>query len=53
VRTAALLIDDDGRLAELVTEYLGQHTVDVTVAADASAASPRCAPGGSTSCSWT
>ncbi len=34
VRTAALLIDDDGRLAELVTEYLGQHAIGVTVAAD-------------------
>lgn len=34
VRTAALLIDDDARLAELVTEYLGQHAIDVTVAAD-------------------
>ena len=32
--TAALLIDDDVRLASLVTEYLGQHDIDVTVAAD-------------------
>ena len=32
--TAALLIDDDARLAALVTEYLGRHEVDVTVAAD-------------------
>ena len=31
-RTAALLIDDDARLASLVTEYLGQHGIDVTVA---------------------
>jgi CheY-like chemotaxis protein len=34
-RTAALLIDDDARLASLVTEYLGQHGIDVTVAGDA------------------
>ena len=34
-RTAALLIDDDARLATLVTEYLGQHGIDVTVAGDA------------------
>jgi DNA-binding response OmpR family regulator len=33
-RTAALLIDDDARLAALVAEYLGQSDVDVTVAAD-------------------
>jgi two-component system, OmpR family, response regulator RstA len=33
-RTAALLIDDDTRLASLVAEYLGQNEVDVTVAAD-------------------
>ena len=33
-RTAALLIDDDARLASLVAEYLGQNEVDVTVAAD-------------------
>ena len=32
--TAALLIDDDARLGDLVTEYLGQHAIDVTVAAD-------------------
>jgi DNA-binding response OmpR family regulator len=32
--TAALLIDDDARLAALVSEYLGRHEVDVTVAAD-------------------
>jgi len=31
---AALLIDDDARLASLVGEYLGQNEVDVTVAAD-------------------
>ena len=35
VRTAALLIDDDSRLAALVTEYLGEHGIDVTVASDA------------------
>jgi DNA-binding response OmpR family regulator len=34
-RTAALLIDDDARLAALVTEYLGQQGIDVTVAGDA------------------
>jgi len=34
-RTAALLIDDDARLATLVTEYLGKHGIDVTVVADA------------------
>ncbi len=33
-RTAALLIDDDARLASLVAEYLGQNEVDVTVAPD-------------------
>ena len=33
-RTAALLIDDDARLASLVAEYLGRNEVDVTVAAD-------------------
>ena len=32
--TAALLIDDDARLGALMTEYLGQHQIDVTVAAD-------------------
>jgi len=32
--TAALLIDDDARLAALVKEYLGRHEIDVTVAAD-------------------
>ena len=32
--TAALLIDDDARLGALVTEYLGKHEVEVTVAAD-------------------
>ncbi len=32
--TAALLIDDDARLAGLVKEYLGKHEIDVTVAAD-------------------
>jgi two-component system, OmpR family, phosphate regulon response regulator OmpR len=35
VRTAALLIDDDARLAALVTEYLGKQGIDVTVAGDA------------------
>jgi DNA-binding response OmpR family regulator len=33
-RTTALLIDDDARLASLVSEYLGQNEVDVTVAGD-------------------
>ncbi|HWE28625.1 MAG TPA: response regulator transcription factor [Polyangia bacterium] len=33
-RTAALLIDDDAKLASLVAEYLGQNEVDVTVAGD-------------------
>jgi len=33
-RTAALLVDDDARLAGLVTEYLGRHEIDVTVAPD-------------------
>ena len=33
-RTAALLIDDDARLGALVTEYLGTHEIDVTVAGD-------------------
>jgi DNA-binding response OmpR family regulator len=32
--TAALLIDDDARLGALVTEYLGRHEIDVTVAGD-------------------
>jgi len=32
--TAALLIDDDARLGALVTEYLGRHQIDVTVAGD-------------------
>ena len=32
--TAALLIDDDARLGALVTEYLGKHEIDVTVAGD-------------------
>ena len=31
---AALLIDDDARLGALVTEYLGKHEIDVTVAGD-------------------
>jgi two-component system phosphate regulon response regulator OmpR len=31
---AALLIDDDARLGAMVTEYLGRHEVEVTVAAD-------------------
>lgn len=35
LRTAALLIDDDARLATLVTEYLGEHGIDVTVASEA------------------
>ena len=34
VRTAALLIDDDARLAAMVGEYLGQHGIDVKVAGD-------------------
>jgi DNA-binding response OmpR family regulator len=33
-RTAALLIDDDAKLAALVAEYLGQNEVDVTIAGD-------------------
>jgi DNA-binding response OmpR family regulator len=33
-RTAALLVDDDVRLASLVTEYLGRHEIDVTAAGD-------------------
>ncbi len=33
-RTAALLVEDDARLASLVAEYLGRHDVDVTVAGD-------------------
>jgi DNA-binding response OmpR family regulator len=33
-RTVALLIDDDARLGALMTEYLGQHDIDVAVAAD-------------------
>src|SRR5581483_2652837 len=33
-RTAALLVEDDARLAALVAEYLGAHEVDVTVAGD-------------------
>jgi DNA-binding response OmpR family regulator len=33
-RTAALLIDDDVKLASLVAEYLGQNEVDVTAAGD-------------------
>src|SRR5258708_184321 len=33
-RLAALLIDDDVRLAALVAEYLGANDVDVTVAPD-------------------
>jgi DNA-binding response OmpR family regulator len=34
MRTTALLIDDDARLAALVREYLGGHEIDVTVAGD-------------------
>jgi DNA-binding response OmpR family regulator len=33
-RTSALLIEDDARLARLLTEYLAQHEVDVTTAGD-------------------
>src|SRR5215470_16652523 len=33
-RIAALLIEDDARLAALVAEYLGQNDVDVTIAGD-------------------
>src|SRR5262245_8005149 len=33
-RTAALLIDDDARLGALMTEYLGKHEIDVSVAGD-------------------
>src|SRR5207249_956661 len=32
--TSALLIDDDARLGTLVTEYLGQHEIAVTVATE-------------------
>jgi DNA-binding response OmpR family regulator len=32
--TAALLVDDDAKLAALVTEYLGRHEIAVTVARD-------------------
>ena len=31
-RTAALLIDDDERLAKLLVEYLGKNEIDVQVA---------------------
>jgi DNA-binding response OmpR family regulator len=34
-RTAALLIDDDARLAALVSEYLGPHGIDVTAVGEA------------------
>src|SRR2546428_11415103 len=33
-RTAALLIEDDAGLGALVTEYLGQHGVEVTAVGD-------------------
>ncbi|HTO13408.1 MAG TPA: response regulator transcription factor [Candidatus Binatia bacterium] len=33
-RTAALLVEDDARLASMVAEYLGRHEIDVTVAGD-------------------
>jgi len=33
-RPAALLVEDDARLASMVAEYLGRHEVDVTVVAD-------------------
>ena len=33
-RTAALLIDDDARLGDLMAEYLGKHEIDVTTAGD-------------------
>jgi two-component system, OmpR family, response regulator len=33
-RTAVLLVDDDARLGDLVSEYLGRHGIDVTVARD-------------------
>jgi len=33
-RIAALLVDDDARLAALVSEYLGQNDIDVTAAGD-------------------
>jgi DNA-binding response OmpR family regulator len=33
-RTAALLVEDDARLASMVAEYLGRHEVDVTVVGD-------------------
>ena len=33
-RTTALLVDDDARLASLVSEYLGRNEIEVTVAPD-------------------
>ena len=33
-RPAALLVEDDARLASMVAEYLGRHEVDVTVVVD-------------------
>ena len=33
-RSAALLVDDDARLGQLVTEYLGRNEIDVTVVGD-------------------
>jgi two-component system phosphate regulon response regulator OmpR len=33
-RTAALLVEDDARLASMVAEYLGRHEIDVTVVGD-------------------
>ncbi|MCI0547169.1 MAG: response regulator transcription factor [Candidatus Rokubacteria bacterium] len=33
-RTAALLVEDDARLARLVTEYLARHEIEVTHAGD-------------------
>jgi DNA-binding response OmpR family regulator len=33
-RQAALIVEDDARLAAMVAEYLGRHELDVTVASD-------------------
>ena len=53
-RTAALLVEDDTRLGALVTEYLGKHEIDVTVAGDGERGLAALAPGpASTSCCST
>ena len=51
--TAALLIDDDARLGALMTEYLGKHEIEVTVAADGPRGLAALRKGASTWCSWT